>query len=83
MLELCTPAIEDLWFRETMCSDEETMSFNHATAELSLFPKNDGKTGTIDGLSTTKASVFTDMLPITASSSARSPIVLMKKNNAI
>jgi len=39
MLELYTPAIEDLWFRETLCSDEETMSFNHASGGTVPFPK--------------------------------------------
>lgn len=29
MLELYTPKYEDLWFKQTMMADEETMSYNH------------------------------------------------------
>ena len=30
MLTLCKPKREDLWFRQMMLADEETMSYNHA-----------------------------------------------------
>jgi len=33
------PKIEDLWFRELMLSDEETMSYNHAYGGTIPFPK--------------------------------------------
>ena len=39
MLELITPALEDLWFRESLLSDEETMSYNHAWGGTIPFPK--------------------------------------------
>ena len=30
MIELVIPKLEDLWFREKLLADEETMSYNHA-----------------------------------------------------
>ena len=30
MLELVIPTLEDLWFREKLMADEETMAYNHA-----------------------------------------------------
>lgn len=30
MLELVIPTLEDMWFREKLLADEETMSYNHA-----------------------------------------------------
>ena len=39
MIELYTPAIDDLWFKETMLGDEETMSYNHAYGGRLSFPK--------------------------------------------
>ena len=29
-ITLYTPSLEDLWFRQKMMADEETMSYNHA-----------------------------------------------------
>ena len=39
MIELYKPKIEDLWFKEKMLSDEQTMSYNHAYGTTILFPK--------------------------------------------
>ena len=39
MLELYEPHIEDLWFKEKMMSDEQTMSYNHACGGIIPFPK--------------------------------------------
>lgn len=39
MLELYEPLIEDLWFKEKMMSDEQTMSYNHAYGGTIPFPK--------------------------------------------
>lgn len=39
MVELYKPQIEDLWFREKMLSDEQTMSYNHAYGGIISFPK--------------------------------------------
>ena len=39
MVELYKPRIEDLWFREKMLSDEQTMSYNHAYGGTISFPK--------------------------------------------
>lgn len=39
MLELYEPHIEDLWFKEKMLGDEETMSYNHAYGGTIPFPK--------------------------------------------
>jgi len=41
MLELYVPNIEDLWFKEKMMSDEQTMSYNHAYGGTISFPKED------------------------------------------
>ena len=40
MLELITPTIDDLWFRENLLADEETMSYNHAWGGTIAFPKD-------------------------------------------
>ena len=39
MLELYKPHIEDLWFKEKMMSDEQTMAYNHAYGGTIPFPK--------------------------------------------
>lgn len=39
MLELYKPEIEDLWFKEAILSDEETMSYNYAYGGTLPFPK--------------------------------------------
>ena len=39
MLELYEPHIEDLWFKEKMLGDRETMSYNHAYGGTIPFPK--------------------------------------------
>lgn len=39
MLEAVVPAYEDLWFREKMLADEETMSYNHAWGGTIPFPR--------------------------------------------
>ena len=39
MLELIIPTLEDLWFREKLLADEETMSYNHAWGGTIPFPK--------------------------------------------
>ncbi len=39
MVELYRPHMEDLWFRETMLSDGQTMSYNHAYGGTIPFPK--------------------------------------------
>ena len=38
MLELYEPHIEDLWFKEKMMGDEQTMSYNHAYGGIIPFP---------------------------------------------
>ena len=39
MVELYKPCIEDLWFKETMLSDAQTMAYNHAYGGTIPFPK--------------------------------------------
>ena len=39
-LELYLPTLEDMWFRQTMLEDEETMSYNHAWGGTVSFPKD-------------------------------------------
>ena len=39
MLELVTPAPEDLWFRKKLLADEATMSYNHAWGGTIDFPR--------------------------------------------
>ena len=41
MLTLYTPKREDLWFRQTMLADEETMSYNHAWGGTIPWPENE------------------------------------------
>ena len=43
MLELITPALEDMWFREKLLADEETMSYHHAWGGTVPFPREDWK----------------------------------------
>ena len=39
MLELYKPQLEELWFKEKMMSDEQTMAYNHAYGGTIPFPK--------------------------------------------
>ena len=39
MLELVVPKLEDMWFREILLADEETMAYNHAWGGTIPFPK--------------------------------------------
>ena len=39
MLELYEPYIDDLWFKEQMLSDAQTMAYNHAYGGTIPFPK--------------------------------------------
>ena len=39
MIEFYKPALEDLWFKETMLGDAQTMSYNHAYGGTIPFPK--------------------------------------------
>ena len=38
-LELVIPTLEDMWFRESLMADEETMYYNHAWGGTIPFPK--------------------------------------------
>lgn len=40
-LEAYEPKLEDLWFRQSMLEDEETMSYNKAWGGIIPFPKED------------------------------------------
>ena len=42
-LSVCTPKFEDLWFRQTMMADPETMAYNHAWGGTIPFPEKDWK----------------------------------------
>ena len=39
MFELVVPKLEDMWFRESLLADEETMAYNHAWGGTIPFPK--------------------------------------------
>lgn len=43
MLTIYKPKCEDLWFRQLMMADEETMSYNHAWGGTISFPKEKWK----------------------------------------
>ncbi|MBR7928273.1 GNAT family N-acetyltransferase [Aerococcaceae bacterium zg-ZUI334] len=43
MLKIVRPSIEELWFKQQMMSDEETMSYNHACGGTIAFPKEKWK----------------------------------------
>ena len=40
MITLVTPKLEDMWFRETLVGDEETMAYNKKWGGAIDFPKN-------------------------------------------
>jgi len=40
ILEVVTPALADLWFRENLLADEKTMSYNHAWGGTIPFPQD-------------------------------------------
>lgn len=42
-LSVCTPKVEDLWFRQTMMADPETMAYNHSWGGTIPFPEEDWK----------------------------------------
>ena len=42
-LSACTPKFEDLWFRQTMMADPETMAYNHAWGGTIPFPEEHWK----------------------------------------
>ena len=39
MVKLYRPTIDDLWFRESLVSDDETMAYNHHWGGIVSFPK--------------------------------------------
>ena len=39
MLELVIPSVDDMWFREKLLADKETMTYNHAWGGTIPFPK--------------------------------------------
>lgn len=41
MLETTVPALEDLWFRQKLLADEDTMSYNHAWGGAISFPQEE------------------------------------------
>lgn len=41
MLELYEPHMEDLWFKEKMLGDEQTMSYNHTYGGIIPFPQEE------------------------------------------
>ena len=43
MLEVVTPTLADMWFKERLLADEETMSFNHAWGGTIPFPEDQWK----------------------------------------
>ena len=43
MISIYKPKCSDLWFKELMLSDQETMSYNHAWGGTISFPKEDWK----------------------------------------
>ena len=43
MLELVVPTLEEMWFRESLMADEETMAYNHAWGGTIPFPKEKWK----------------------------------------
>lgn len=43
MLELVVPTLEEMWFRESLMADEETMSYNYAWGGTIPFPKENWK----------------------------------------
>ena len=50
MLTLVKPNIDDLWFREKLMADEDTMSYNAKWGVRFLFLKKNGNLGMMPGL---------------------------------
>ena len=43
MIELYSPELQDLWFRESFLADEATMSYNHTWGGTIAFPEQEWK----------------------------------------
>lgn len=56
MLTLYEPKYEDLWFRQMMLADEDTMSYNHAWGGTIPWPEDKWSAGTIIGSLATRTS---------------------------
>ena len=80
MIELYKPDVNDLWFRKRMMSDEQTMSYNHASGGTIAFPKNAGQTGMTDGSQTPMANVFIDISRRITLILEKPHIILMQKD---
>lgn len=50
MLSLYEPKYDDLYFRQMILADKETMSYNNTWGGTISFPEKKGKTGMITGL---------------------------------
>ena len=79
MLTLYEPKYEDLWFRQMMLADEDTMSYTHGAGQFPL-GKINGVAGTIAGLLTLMASGITGISKTKmVSLLAKLPITMMPK----
>lgn len=58
MITLVTPKLEDMWFRETLVGDEETMAYNKNGEEKLISPKISGRIGMLVGWLTLKIKDF-------------------------
>ena len=61
MVELFKPKVADLWFREKLLSDEDTMSYNHAWGGTIPFPKEKWENWHNRWVKITITSDFTDI----------------------
>ena len=61
MLETVIPTLEDMWFRESLLADEETMSYNHAWGGTISWPKENGGNGMNTGSSIMRTRDTTDI----------------------
>ena len=79
MLTLYEPKYEDLWFRQMMLADEDTMSYNHAWGGTIPFGEDKWR-GWIAGLLTLMASGITGISKTKmVSLLAKLPITMMPK----
>ena len=58
MLTLVTPNLDDLWFRQELMTDEDTMSYNAKWGGTISFLKKNGSRGMILGLEILKIKDF-------------------------
>mgnify|MGYP005758261525 CR=1 FL=1 len=61
MIRLVIPKLEDLWFREKLIGNEETMAYNKKWSGTIDFPKISGRIGMLVGWPVLRIKDFIDI----------------------